>query len=120
MLILIVDDDEDQRGLRAMLLSRNGFNAIEAGDKQSAEQLARLHGPDAAIVDLRLPTVEDGLELIGQLKSLNAQMRLIVLTGMPREKVRSLPGADLIDELLVKPTSTIKLVRVLRSLAPGS
>lgn len=120
MPILIVDDDADQRQLRAMLLSRNGFETIEAGDKQSAEQLARLNRPAAAIVDLRLPTVQDGIDLIGQLKSIDRQMRLIVLTGMPREKVARLAGVDLIDELLIKPASTAKLVRVLRSLALGS
>ena len=120
MLILIADDDEDQRHLRATLLLRNGFATIEAGDKGTAEHLARLHRPAVAVVDLRLPTVRDGLDLIGALKSLDTQIRLIVLTGMPREKVKSLAGADLIDELLIKPASTAKLVRVLRSLAPGN
>lgn len=115
MTILVVDDDADQRQLRMMLLSRNGFDAIEAADKQSAALLARDRRPAAAIVDLRLPKVSDGIELIRELKLLDSKMRLIVLTGMLREKVGSLPGANLIDELLIKPTSTTKLIRILRS-----
>lgn len=115
MTILVVDDDAEQRELRMMLLTRNGFDAIEAGDKQSAALIARDRRPAAAIVDLKLPKVADGLELLRELKSLNSNMRLIVLTGMLREKVNSLPGTNLIDELLIKPTSTTKLIRILRT-----
>lgn len=119
MMILVVDDDAEQRELRMMLLTRNGFDAIEAGDKESAALIARARHPAAAIVDLKLPRVADGLELIRELKSLDSNMRLIVLTGMLREKVNSLPGTNLIDELLIKPTSTTKLIRILRSFEAG-
>ena len=115
MTILVVDDDADQRQLRAMLLSRNGFHTVEAGDKEGAKLLAHAHHPAIAIVDLRLPTVSDGLEVVRALKSFDSQIRVIVLTGTSRQKVNNLPGVDLIDQLLIKPISTPKLIQTLRS-----
>jgi CheY-like chemotaxis protein len=114
MMILVVDDDADQRQLRAMVLSRGGFKTTEAGDKQRAILQARVHRPAAAIVDLRLPTVNDGLELIQELKSFDPRIRIIVLTGTSRQMVKDLRGAELIDELLIKPAPSSKLIGILR------
>jgi CheY-like chemotaxis protein len=115
MMILVVEDDADQRQLRTMLLLRGGFETIEAGDKRGAILQATTHRPAAAIVDLRLPTVNDGLELVRELKSFDPRMRVIVLTGTSRQKVQDLPGAEMIDELLIKPTPSSKLIGILRS-----
>jgi CheY-like chemotaxis protein len=115
MMILVVEDDADQRQLRTMLLLRGGFETIEAGDKRSAILQASTHRPAAAIVDLRLPTLDDGLQLVRELKSFNPRMRIIVLTGTSRQKVQGHPGAEMIDEFLIKPTPSSKLIEVLRS-----
>jgi two-component system, OmpR family, response regulator len=115
MTILIVDDDNDQRSLRSMLLAQNGFAPLEAGDKGSARRLAQDHKPEAAVLDLRLPTVEDGRELIRDLKAAHSAMRIVVLTGAERLVVEQMPEMLLIDELMIKPASTAELIRTLRS-----
>ncbi len=58
----MAEDDADQLFVRSMLLRQNGFEAIEAADIDSAMQKAFLHKPECAIIDLRLPTEEAGLE----------------------------------------------------------
>jgi DNA-binding response OmpR family regulator len=115
MKILVVDDDRDQRELRSLLLARSGFDALSASDRTSARELAAEHHPSAAVVDLGLPAVEDGLELIRDLKALDSGMRVIVLTGSGKNTLRGALEPDLVDHLFVKPASTADLIRALRS-----
>lgn len=115
MTILVVDDDRDQRELRSLLLTRNGFEAVSAADKTSAKQLAAAHRPDAAVVDLGLPTIQDGLELIRDLKALDSGMRVVVLTGSTQRALANDLNSAPVDDLFIKPASTAALVRKLRS-----
>ncbi len=114
MTILIVDDDRDQRELRSLLLTRSGFTTLEAGDKQTAKQIAAERRPAAALVDLKIPTIDDGFELIRELKTCDPSIRVIVLTGVPRNSFQHRPEAALMDELLTKPTTTAVLLGALR------
>jgi two-component system, OmpR family, KDP operon response regulator KdpE len=114
MTVLIVDDDPDQLNLRGMVLSQNGFETLQALDKASAKTLAALHRPEAAVVDLRLPTERDGFELLRALKLGDSGIRLLVLTGASAEAVRHTPEANLIDDVLTKPASVRELIEHLR------
>jgi len=77
---LIVDDDEVFRSrlCRAFLL--RGWEAHEAADAATALEKARENGPDLAVVDLRLAG-ESGLEVVRGLRSLDATLSIIMLTG---------------------------------------
>lgn len=114
MKILVVDDDCDQRHIRTLLLLRAGFEASEAGDATGAKAIATTEHPHAAVIDLRLPTVEDGIALIRDLKSLDPAMRLIVLTGANIHVLDARPERTLVDQLLVKPAPTADLIDALR------
>jgi two-component system OmpR family response regulator len=115
MTILVVDDDRDQRELRSLLLTRNGFEAVAAADKASAKRLAATHHPEAAVVDLSLPTIQDGLELIRDLKTLDSAIRVVVLTGSSQRTLAKDLDSAPVDDLFIKPASTAALVRKLRS-----
>ncbi len=115
MKVLVVDDDHDQRQLRSQLLARHGFDALQAQDRASAKRLAVEHRPRVVVLDLGLPTLDDGLALIRELRSLDWEMSLIVLTGRQRNFFESRPEAKLVNDLLIKPTSTAKLIRVQRA-----
>jgi len=114
MKILIVDDDSDQRQIRALLLSQAGFEAFEAGDVAGAKIIAAAEHPQAAVVDLRLPTVEDGLALVRDLKALNPATRLVVLTGAGINVLARRPERLLVDQLMVKPAPTAALIDAIR------
>ena len=114
MKILIVDDDSDQRQIRALLLSQAGFEVSEAGNVAGAYATAAAEGPCAAVIDLRLPTIEDGLALIRDLKALDPAIRLIVLTGAKANVLETRPEGLLVDQLLVKPAPTTALIEALR------
>jgi two-component system, sensor histidine kinase len=114
MTVLIVDDDQDQRELRSLVLTRSGFTTFQASDKQTACQLAAEHHPAAALVDLKIPTVNDGFELIRELKALDSSIKVVVLTGAVPSSFQNRPEAKLMDELLTKPTNTAVLLNALR------
>ena len=68
--------------LRSMLLRKRGFNVVEA-DGYAAAMIAASHQTiRCAIVDLRLPTEQDGMRLIGDLKRRDPSMLIFVLTGI--------------------------------------
>lgn len=114
--VLIVDDDEDQLIVRSLLLGSAGFAVTRASDGPSAIRLATVSVPHCAIVDLRLPTEEAGLHLIRELKSLNGNIRLIVLTGANPDRLLTRPEATLVHELLLKPAPSAGLIECLKKL----
>ena len=114
MKILVVDDDHDQRQLRSQLLARHDFEALQAADAKTAKALLLEHRPAVVLLDLSLPTLDDGLALIRELRSMDEEVRLIVFTGCFRSSFENRPEAKLVNDFLVKPLSTVTLVRTLR------
>jgi DNA-binding NtrC family response regulator len=114
MKILVVDDDFDQLTIRCMLLCHHGFETIPAREGASAMRLAAAQKPSCAVVDLRIPTQEIGLDLIRKLKSINPQMLVFVLTGGTATQLEDRPELSLIEEVFVKGTSSKALIQALR------
>ena len=78
--VLIVDDDQMFRHMLARALERRGFAVTLAGDVASALRVIQGNPPEYAVLDLNMPG-ESGLTLIPQLKALDEQTRIVVLTG---------------------------------------
>jgi len=77
---LIVDDDPAFTRALARAMARRGFDVQVARDVASALELARQEPPQLATVDLKMDG-PSGLSLIPQLKQLNPEVRILVLTG---------------------------------------
>jgi len=73
--------------------------------------------PECAVLDLKLPTEAMGLSLIRALKSLDAAMRIFVLTGSDPKRINALPEKKLVEEVIVKGSSTAYLMKKLGELA---
>jgi DNA-binding response OmpR family regulator len=114
MKVLIADDDQDQLSLRCMLLARSGFETLAAADAATAIKLAETHKPQCAVVDLRLPTHERGLQLIHELKALDRGMHVFVLTGADGRRLAQAPERILIDAVLTKGSASAELIQKLR------
>lgn len=78
--VLVIDDDETYRERLVRAFGRHGFAAHGAGNAQEAVERARELRPRYAVIDLRLPD-GSGLELVRELKALDASATLVVLTG---------------------------------------
>ena len=78
--LLLVDDDETFCEVMARALQRRGFEVRSAHDAQQAMQLAKAEAPEYALLDLKLPG-DSGLLLLKKLLEIDANTRIVVLTG---------------------------------------
>jgi CheY-like chemotaxis protein len=106
--VLLVDDDIAGLEIRKLLLEHAGHEVVAVSDPATA--LAQRAGYfDAAILDLRLPDLQDGLALLRHLREGHPRLRLIVLCGY-REDLADRPERDLADEIFSKPVRPEKLL----------
>jgi len=78
--ILVVDDDEAFRERLGRAFRDRGFSVSLASDHASAVRLASVDPPELAVVDLKMPG-RSGLEVVRDLRTLDAATRMVVLTG---------------------------------------
>lgn len=78
--LLVVDDDDAFRGRLVRAFQARDFEVRAAADVASALALAREESPELAVVDLRMPG-RSGLELVRELKAIDASTNVVVLTG---------------------------------------
>lgn len=78
--LLVVDDDTVYRERLVRAFISRGHEVGEAWDLESAREAAQRLRPQAAVVDLRLPSC-DGLEILQLLRAGDASVRVLILTG---------------------------------------
>lgn len=78
--LLLVDDDEIFRERLGRALRDRGYDVATASSHATAMEAARARVPAFAVVDLKMPG-PSGLELVKDLHELDAQTRIVVLTG---------------------------------------
>src|SRR5690348_17016317 len=78
--ILIVDDDATLRDQLARAFRNRGFEARTADGYDEGMRAAREDAPEFAVVDLRMGG-RSGLELVRDLKALDAETKIVMLTG---------------------------------------
>jgi two-component system response regulator RegA len=78
--IMVVEDDNAFRAVLVSALESRGYDVVGVPDAVSAIAAAQRDSPEMAVVDLRLPD-HSGLEVVRQLKALDATTAVVVLTG---------------------------------------
>ncbi len=78
--ILIVDDEPKMTQAVAAALRRSGCECLTANDGEQALEIFEQHGADVVITDRRMPRM-DGLELMGRLLRIRADLPVIVVTA---------------------------------------
>jgi two-component system, sensor histidine kinase and response regulator len=115
--ILLVDDDEIDRMMVRRALKSASFTVQIAEAQNCAETLAAIQQDiyDCALLDYRLPD-GDGLELVVQIRALNIQIPLIVLTGQGDDQIAvELLKAGASDYLSKSRVSPGRLAQVLQN-----
>jgi two-component system response regulator RegA len=79
--VLIVEDDERLRARVARALRERGYETREAADYESAIASAREDSPEYMLVDLRIPGGGSGLDVVRDVKAIDASTVVVVLTG---------------------------------------
>jgi CheY-like chemotaxis protein len=79
-LILVIDDDDQVRGLLKDMLERAGYEVLEAQDGNIGLQLFRAHSVDITITDILMPEKE-GLETIMDIRKESPHAKIIAISG---------------------------------------
>lgn len=78
--LLLVDDDPTFCGVLQSALAKRGFEVHTANDVEGGAALAERVDPEYAVIDLRIG-YESGLVLVRRLHELDANTRIVMLTG---------------------------------------
>ena len=116
-LILVADDNPDNRAILEARLASQGYQLLSARDGEEAEQMAREHKPDAILLDVMMPKL-DGFEVARRLKadaSLPFMPILLVTAKTATNDVIAGFNAGA-DDYLTKPIDQGALLARLRSI----
>jgi two-component system, cell cycle response regulator DivK len=117
--ILVVEDTEDNRRILRDLLTRAGFELIEAVDGESGVSMAIEHRPDLILMDIQLP-VFDGYEATRRIRA-NPETRsipIIAVTSYALSGDESKVLAAGCDGYVAKPFSPRKILAMVQEFLP--
>ena len=113
--ILVVDDQEDLRGVLRDLLIGSGYTVIEAADGETGVAKAKSDRPDLILMDIQMPVI-DGYEATRLIK-VDPNLKPIPIVAVSsfamkgdEEKARA-AGCD---HYVTKPYSPMQLLRLIR------
>ncbi|MGA2976745.1 MAG: response regulator [Spirochaetia bacterium] len=111
--VLVVDDQQALRTLLSRLLEREGFDPLQAEDGEQAVELFKSESPLVVVSDIMMPK-KDGLALLMEIKRLDRNAAVILMTGQGNEDVllRALRGGA--SNFFKKPFNVRELVEEIR------
>lgn len=115
--VLVVDDDHLNHLAFSLALKRMGIEVILADSGPQGFTKARLHEPDAILMDMIMPHVS-GIEMLAQFKADRAlrQIPFILVSGNCYSEVREEVIASGADGFLSKPVNIEQLYNILKEL----
>ncbi len=117
--VLIADDNELNRHLLGVYVSRNDGEALFAEDGLAALEVARAQPPDVALLDLNMPRLS-GPEALVELRREFPDLRIVAVTAEThRQRLSGLRDQGF-DAVLIKPVSERRLLGTLAALRPAA
>jgi YesN/AraC family two-component response regulator len=112
--VLLVDDDDDVRGVLHATLESRGFAVAAAANVTQALKLITTESFDALITDLHMPSPSDGFAVVTAMRHSQPNTLTLLVSGYP--DVQGAMSAMLLeaDEIIVKPFEAGKLAELLR------
>jgi DNA-binding NtrC family response regulator len=120
-LFMIVDDEPDMCWALKNILKKSGYNCEKALSGREAMRLLKSQKFHLAFLDVKLPDIE-GLELARRIKSVDADVRIIMISGfcyMDDPAIQKAVQEGLICSFVAKPflhEEIIKSIELARSL----
>jgi len=117
--ILVVEDTEDNRRILRDLLTRAGFELIEAADGESGVSMATAHRPDLILMDIQLP-VFDGYEATRRIRANpdTSQIPIIAVTSYALSGDESKAIDAGCNVYVAKPFSPRKILAMVQEFLP--
>jgi two-component system chemotaxis response regulator CheY len=115
--ILVVDDNAYARHAVCLILTKAGYDVVEAEDGQQAIQIMErdenVHHVNAVICDLEMPHVS-GSQTISYFRSRYPLIPLVILTGASDFVLTEVLRNHGVTDYLLKPVSEKRLLEVVR------
>ncbi len=116
--ILIVDDQDNARGMLADMLRTEGYEVDQAASGEAASTMVAEHGYDLVITDLRMGDV-GGLEVLKRARETSPLTQVIVMTafGTIEDAVEAmrLGARDFVQKPFVEQELLVKVSRATRT-----
>ena len=113
--ILVVEDQEDLRGMLRTLLTGSGYEMIEAADGKAGVAQAKTERPDLILMDIQMPVL-DGYDATRQIKA-NPNLKstpIIAVSSFAMKGDEEKARASGCDHYVTKPYSPVQLLRLIR------
>lgn len=116
-LVLVIEDDPDQRRLFERMLVASGWRVATAPDGETGLDAARAHHPDAIVLDVMMPRL-NGFQACRQLKADTALAGIPVVMCTSKDQPADQYWATEVgaDAFLAKPVDIQRLVQMLERL----
>ena len=113
--ILVIEDQEDLRGVLRTLLTGSGYEMLEAADGEAGVATAKSERPDLILMDIQMPVL-DGYDATLQIKA-DPNLKLtpvIAVSSFAMKGDEEKARASGCDSYVTKPYSPMQLLRVIR------
>ena len=113
--ILVVEDQEDLRGVLRDLLTGSGYTVIEAADGEVGVAKAKSDHPDLILMDIQMPVI-DGYEATRRIKAVPAlkPTPVVAVSSFAMKGDEEKARAAGCDHYVTKPYSPMQLLRLVR------
>lgn len=113
--VLLVEDEPAVRGLAKRVLTQRGYRVLEADDGAVALRIAAAHVGEIDLVlsDVEMPNL-GGRGMVEELKELSPDMRVLFMSGYPKEEVFPEPARARRTPYLQKPFTAEALCNEVR------
>jgi two-component system cell cycle response regulator DivK len=113
--VLVVEDQEDLRGVLRDLFTSSGYIVIEAVDGAAGVASAKSDRPDIILMDIQMPII-DGYEAARQIKADPnlTSIPIVAVSSFAMKGDEEKARAAGCDEYVTKPYSPIQLLRMVR------
>lgn len=117
--ILVVDDNQELRGLLTQLLEEAGYQVIGAGKGKLATELAKAEQPKLAVLDLLLPDMM-GYHVADALRRAQPELPLVFITGVFKGGKHAMEARTKYAAagFFEKPFESAKLLEIVTRLVP--
>ena len=118
--ILLIEDNEQNRILMRQILTRQGYDLLEAKDGLTGIEMARAHIPALILLDIQMP-VMNGFMVIRELRN-DAELRkikVIAVTSFAMKGDREKALQAGFDEYVTKPIDTRTFPELVKQILTG-
>jgi DNA-binding NtrC family response regulator len=115
---LVVDDSESMLRVLSMFMEHLGFDPIIAHDGDEGISVVREQHPDLVVSDIHMPN-RNGLLLLEDIKTLNPDLPVILITGYMHYKSDVNSVTTQPDAFMEKPFTLDELKETVASLKPA-